>query len=119
MYAFLQVTKTTIDSQMSIMTALWSISFPIGMVLGLSKYVSTYSGEVRAQLIDRSKYHVPLQVINIVFFYFARHFGHHHGGRQFPSSVHGVMATIVTWIVFIASPSFSSSRHLSLRGELT
>jgi hypothetical protein len=52
-----------------------------------------------------------LQIINTVVFYFARYFGHHHGGRQFPASVHGIMAGIVTWIVFIVRS------HLRSRGE--
>jgi len=55
--------------------------------------------------LNRSKYHVPLQIINTAVFYFARHFGHHHGGRQFPATVHGIMGSIVTWIVFIVCRS--------------
>ena len=58
-----------------------------------------------ADIENRSRYHVPVQSVNVVLFYIGRYFGHHHGGRQFPSSVHGVMASIVTWIVFIVSPS--------------
>ncbi|WVO14040.1 hypothetical protein L204_101665 [Cryptococcus depauperatus] len=69
---------------MSIEAFLWSISFPIGMVLGLSK----------------SKYHVPLQSINTVLAFVGTFFGHHHGGRQFPATVHGLMAVILKWVMF-------------------
>lgn len=58
--------------------------------------------------IHRSKYHVPVQSANIVLFYIARYFGHHHGGRQFPSTVHGLMASIVTWVVLIVGPEVST-----------
>ncbi|WVW82859.1 hypothetical protein I302_104871 [Kwoniella bestiolae CBS 10118] len=64
-------------------TFLWGISFPIGMVLGLSK----------------SKYHVPLQSINTVLCFVGMYFGHHHGGRQYPETVHGLMAKIITWVL--------------------
>ncbi|WVQ71786.1 hypothetical protein IAR50_001327 [Cryptococcus sp. DSM 104548] len=66
---------------MSLQSFLWTIAFPIGMVLGLSK----------------SKYHVPLQSINTVLAFIGMYFGHHHGGRQFPETVHGLMAKILTW----------------------
>jgi hypothetical protein len=40
---------------MSIMTALWSISFPIGMVLGLSKYAILVSyASLEADLLGRN-----------------------------------------------------------------
>ncbi|WWC69246.1 uncharacterized protein I206_103183 [Kwoniella pini CBS 10737] len=67
----------------ALQTFLWGISFPIGMVLGLSK----------------SKYHVPLQSINIVLVFVGMYFGHHHGGRQYPETVHGLMAKIIKWII--------------------
>ncbi|TYJ56683.1 hypothetical protein B9479_002613 [Cryptococcus floricola] len=51
------------------------------MVLGLSK----------------SKYHVPLQSVNTILAFIGMYFGHHHGGRQFPETVHGFMAKILTW----------------------
>nr|XP_031861156.1 uncharacterized protein CI109_003517 [Kwoniella shandongensis]KAA5528228.1 hypothetical protein CI109_003517 [Kwoniella shandongensis] len=68
---------------MTLQTFLWGISFPIGMVLGLSK----------------SKYHVPLQSMNTVLVFVGTYFGHHHGGRQFPATVHGLMAKIILWIL--------------------
>ncbi|WVF72001.1 hypothetical protein IAT40_006812 [Kwoniella sp. CBS 6097] len=67
----------------ALQTFLWGISFPIGMVLGLSK----------------SKYHVPLQATNTVLVFVGMYFGHHHGGRQYPETVHGLMAKIITWIL--------------------
>ncbi|WRT67344.1 uncharacterized protein IL334_004314 [Kwoniella shivajii] len=67
----------------ALQTFLWGISFPIGMVLGLSK----------------SKYHVPLQTINTVLVFVGMYFGHHHGGRQYPETVHGLMAKIIKWVL--------------------
>ncbi|WWC89779.1 uncharacterized protein L201_004705 [Kwoniella dendrophila CBS 6074] len=64
-------------------TFLWGISFPIGMVLGLSK----------------SKYHVTLQSFNAVATLAAAWLGHHHGGREYPATVHGLMAKIITWVL--------------------
>ncbi|ODN83267.1 hypothetical protein L202_01438 [Cryptococcus amylolentus CBS 6039] len=66
---------------MTLQSFLWTIAFPIGMVLGLSK----------------SKYHVPLQSVNTILAFIGMYFGHHHGGRQFPETVHGLMAKILTW----------------------
>ncbi|RXK36232.1 membrane protein [Tremella mesenterica] len=74
-----------IYTHMSLQTFLWGISFPIGMVLGLSK----------------SKYHVPLQSVNVVLNYAGQWMGHHHGGRQFPATVHGIMARILFWTVLV------------------
>ncbi|RSH93923.1 hypothetical protein EHS25_006575 [Saitozyma podzolica] len=70
---------------MSLQTFVWGISFPIGMVLGLSK----------------SRYHVPLQSINVVLTFIGAYLGHHHGGRMFPETVHGTMAKIITLILII------------------
>ncbi|WVR05371.1 hypothetical protein IAU60_002385 [Kwoniella sp. DSM 27419] len=67
----------------ALQTFVWGISFPIGMVLGMSK----------------SKYHVPLQSINTLLVFVGMYFGHHHGGRQYPETVHGLMAKIITWIL--------------------
>ncbi|ORY28304.1 putative membrane protein [Naematelia encephala] len=70
---------------MSLQTFVWAISFPIGMVLGLSK----------------SKYHVPLQTINVILSFIGAYFGHHHHGRMFPATVHGTMAKIISIILII------------------
>jgi hypothetical protein len=35
----------------------------------------------------RSKYHVPLQSTGVALTFFGAWLGHHHGGREFPSSV--------------------------------
>ncbi|OXC69201.1 hypothetical protein AYX13_02146 [Cryptococcus neoformans] len=70
---------------MTLQTYLWAIAFPLGMVLGLSK----------------SKYHVPLQSVNTVLSFIGIYFGHHHGGRQFPATVHGFMAKVLIWVMVI------------------
>ncbi|ORX33754.1 hypothetical protein BD324DRAFT_638450 [Kockovaella imperatae] len=72
-------------THMVIQAFVWGISFPLGMVLGMTK----------------SKYHVPLQSTNVVLVFIAMWMGHHHGGREFPATVHGIMAKIIWWIMIL------------------
>ncbi|KAL1411021.1 hypothetical protein Q8F55_001966 [Vanrija albida] len=64
---------------MTLQTFTWGILFPIGMVLGLTK----------------SRYHVPLQSVGIGLSLLGSYLGHHHGGREYPATVHGLMAKII------------------------
>ncbi|KAL7424243.1 hypothetical protein Q5752_001829 [Cryptotrichosporon argae] len=70
---------------MSLQAFVWAILFPVGMVLGLAK----------------SKYHVPLQSVGVVLTFAGSWLGHHHDGRQFPDTVHGTMAKIISLILII------------------
>ncbi|GHJ84286.1 hypothetical protein NliqN6_0688 [Naganishia liquefaciens] len=68
---------------MILQIGVWGFLFPIGMVLGLSK----------------SRWHVPVQSTGIVLTIAGIFLGHHHKGRQFPATAHGVMATVITFLL--------------------
>jgi hypothetical protein len=57
----------------------WLFLFPVGMVFG----------------ITRSRWHVPLQSTGYALTIAGYFLGHGHGGRSFPSSVHGTFANIL------------------------
>jgi hypothetical protein len=73
-------------------------------------------GTGRQLTLARSKYHVPLQVLNVALTYGAAYLGHHHKGRQFPATVgrlqsrfrtaqanlqvHGIMAKVLIYTMF-------------------
>jgi hypothetical protein len=72
-------------THMAVQTFVWAILFPIGMVLGLSK----------------SRFHVPLQAVGVAATLVGSWLGHHHGGREFPATVHGTMAKILFWVMMV------------------
>ncbi|CAK9783958.1 membrane protein [Cutaneotrichosporon oleaginosum] len=72
-------------THMVVQTFVWAILFPIGMVLGLSK----------------SRFHVPVQAVGVVATLVGSWLGHHHGGREFPATVHSIMAKIVFWVLMV------------------
>ena len=45
------------------------------------------NGQMGERLICRSKYHVPLQSVNVVLTFIGAFLGHHHHGREFPETV--------------------------------
>jgi hypothetical protein len=59
----------------------WAILFPTGMVLG----------------ITRSRWHVPVQSLGTVLTLAGYFLGHHHGGREFPETAHGLFASFVLY----------------------
>lgn len=62
----------------------WGLLFPAGMILGLNK----------------SRYHVPFQLVTISLSLFAGNFlGHHHGGRSFHVTAHASLASYLWWYV--------------------
>ncbi|KAH9951105.1 hypothetical protein B0H21DRAFT_818596 [Amylocystis lapponica] len=64
---------------MFLQAAVWGVLFPIGMVLG----------------ITRSRWHVPLQSAGYALTVAGYVLGHSHGGRAFPASAHGAMASLL------------------------
>lgn len=80
--------------QILIQIIAWGFIFPIGMVLGMTKYVFGLCIVTRQRTIDsmndlhdsllRSRWHVPLQSTGIALTVLGIIFGHTHKGRKFP-----------------------------------
>ncbi|GAA5991777.1 hypothetical protein JCM5350_005421 [Sporobolomyces pararoseus] len=69
-----------------IQVACWGFLFPAGMILGLNK----------------SRYHVPFQLVTSSLSIFAGNFlGHHHRGRSFHYTAHAAFASYLWWYVVL------------------
>lgn len=61
----------------------WVVLFPLAMVLGLVRH----------------RLHVPLGAGAVLLSMSGYVLGQHHGGRQFPHTVHGTMASLLFWVL--------------------
>jgi hypothetical protein len=92
--------KAPIDTilylHIALQTFIWGVLFPTGMVLGLIKFfVLNITIFISFWAVYRSHWHVPVQSVSLLLTSAGYVLGHKHGGRIFPTSLHGIAANFI------------------------
>lgn len=93
---------TTLKLHMILQSFVWGVLFPLTMVLGMIRH----------------RLHVPLATLSMALTILGYLLGRNHGGRTFPRSAHGTMASIlVFYLIAQTTLGVYLKLHLKWRGE--
>ncbi|CAO1631640.1 unnamed protein product [Sympodiomycopsis kandeliae] len=93
---------TTLKLHMILQSFIWAILFPLTMILGLIRH----------------RLHVPLATLSMALTILGYLLGRNHGGRTFPRSAHGTVASIlVFYLIAQTTLGIYLKLHLKWRGE--